>query len=91
MHIKSQPETQLCGCPSWLLVAMRDHRRALARLPHPCIKHTEPGSEMFKLEDGTEVEVTDELREQWERDGVTCVMQIVYVGTCYTNGCKGER
>ena len=48
---------------------------------------------MFELEDGTEVEVTDALREQWEREGVTSIMQIRYVGTCHTNNCdeKGER
>ena len=57
---------------------------------HPCLLHTEAGPEMFTLEDGTEVEVTDALRAQWEREGVTTVMQIRYVGTCHTNGCKAE-
>ena len=56
----------------------------------PCRLHTESGPEMFTLEDGTEVEVTDVLREQWEREGVTMVMQIVYVRTCHTNGCRRE-
>ena len=59
----------------------------------PCRLHTEPGPEMFELEDGTEVEVTAALRQQWEREGVTTVVQIVYVGTCHTNRCheKGEQ
>ena len=57
----------------------------------PCILHAEPGPEMFELEDGIEVEVTDALREQWDRDGVTNVVRIRYVGTCHTNGCKVER
>ena len=60
---------------------------------HPCKRHTEPGPEMYKQEDGSEVEVTDALREQWEREGVTSVMRIRFVGTCHTNNChkKGER
>ena len=46
-----------------------------------------------KMEDGTAVEVTDEMREQWEREGVTSVVRLRFVGTCHTNGCdaEGER
>ena len=60
---------------------------------HPCREHTEPGPEMFKQEDGSEVEVTDALRAQWEQEGVTNVVRIRFVGTCHTNKCheKGER
>ena len=56
----------------------------------PVQPHTEPSPELFEIENATEVEVTDALRAQWEREGVTSVMQIRYVGTCHTNGCKAE-
>ena len=66
------------------------HKVVRTHQHHPCRIHTEAGPEMFKMEDGIEVEVTDALRQQWEREGVTIMMQIRYVGTCHTNGCKAE-
>ena len=59
----------------------------------PCSLHTEPGPEMFTLEDGTKVEVTDALQAQWDREGVTTVVRLRFVGTCHTNNCdeKGEQ
>ena len=69
--------------PPWLKV-IHTHQH------HPCRIHAEAGPEMFKQEDGTEVEVTDALRAQWEREGVTTVVRLRFVGTCHTNGCKVE-
>ena len=55
----------------------------------------EPGPEMFKRQDGSEVEITDAPRQQWERKGVTSVVRLRDVGTCRTNNChekgKDER
>ena len=67
--------------------AARAWRVELTHRHQPCILHTEPGPEMWEDEDGNEYPVTDEMREQWDREGVDMVIQRTYVGTCHTNGC----
>ena len=53
----------------------------------PCL-HSEPGSEFYRDEDGAEVPVTDELREQWDQEsGDVLVIRRTIVGTCQSSGC----
>ena len=54
----------------------------------PCVMHSEPGPEFYWGEDGAEVPVTDELREQWDQEsGDVLVIRRTIVGTCQTAGC----
>ena len=53
-----------------------------------CVLHSGPGPEFYRDEDGAEVPVTDELREQWDREvGDVLVIRRTIVGTCTTAGC----
>ena len=54
----------------------------------PCNLHSEPGPEFYRDQDGAEHPVTNELREQWDREGVSLVIRETYVGTCHTAGCE---
>ena len=54
----------------------------------PCALHSEPGPEFYRDSAGTEQPVTDELREQWDReDGDVLVIRRTIVGTCRAAGC----
>ena len=54
----------------------------------PCVLHSEPGPEFYRDEAGNEQPVTDELREQWDRErGDVLVIRRTIVGTCKTAGC----
>ena len=66
--------------------AARPWRTVQTRRRRPCL-HSEPGPETWKDQDGTEHPVTDELREQWDRQGVSLVIRRTVVGTCHTDSC----
>ena len=60
-------------------------QRTYRRRPCP---HSEPGPEFYRDEDGAEVPVTDELREQWDQErGEVLVIRRTIVGTCKSAGC----
>ena len=60
-------------------------QRTFRRRPY---LHGEPGSEFYRDQDGAEVPVTDELREQWGREpGDVLVIRRTIVGTCRSAGC----
>ena len=60
----------------------RTYRRSLCRV------HGEPGPEFYRDQDGAEMPVTDELREQWDREvGDVLVIRRTIVGTCRSAGC----
>ena len=67
--------------------AARPWRTVQTRRRRPCL-HSAPGPETWKDQDGNEVPVTDELREQWDREsGDVLVIRRTIVGTCHTAGC----
>ena len=54
----------------------------------PCVLHSEPGPEFYRDAAGIEHPVTDELREQWDREaGDVLVIRRTIVGTCRSAGC----
>ena len=60
-------------------------QRTYRRRPCP---HSEPGPEFYRDQDGADQPVTDELREEWDREpGDVLVIRRTIVGTCQTAGC----
>ena len=54
----------------------------------PCNLHSDPGPEFYRDGDGAEVPITDELREQWDREGGdVLVIRRTILGTCRSAGC----
>ena len=56
-----------------------------------CVLHSGLGPEFYRAEDGAEVPVTDELREQWDREvGGVLVIRRTIVGTCKSASCAPQ-
>ena len=87
-HLWTEPGNHLGRVFDEAERAARPQRWVRTHRDQPCHLHTEPGPEMWDDEDGTEHPVTDELREQWDREvGDVLVIRRTIVGTCKTAGC----